>query len=224
MDDDGIRQLKDAGCIRIAIGVESTSEATRRDVLNRKDTNEQILNAARILHKYDILFSVCHILGLPGEGNAEYRHALDFYNQLRPSIVNPFWLVYFPGTKIVDIALERGLIDREDLPLIDRGLANNSQNLGIGRGKQLGPVPFKNYAFLLGILPVMPKRAMQFLIDRGIFFDGWNAPVFVISLVRLLALVKDGTIKYYPGIIAGILRNFLKIGLRSARYNLARGK
>jgi len=48
--------------------------------------------------------------------------------------------------------------------------------------------------------------------------------VFVISLVRLLALVKDGTIKYYPGIIAGILRNFLKIGLRSARYNLARGK
>lgn len=224
VDDNSIRRLKDAGCYRIQIGVESTSELTRRGILNRKETNEQIRKAAEIFHRHDILFSVCHILALPYEAKEEYRHALEFYNELRPSVVNPFWLVYFPRTKIVDIALEAGLIGEEDPYLIDRGLANTSQSLGIGRGKQFEKVGFKNYAFLLSIIPLLPRRAIEVLVSRRIYFDNWNAPVFLISVVRVLALVKDRTIHFYFGIALGILRRFFKSAYSIARYNLGREK
>lgn len=224
VDEDSVRHLKDAGCARIAIGVESSSEFTRRDILNRKETNEQIRKASEIFHRHDLLFSVCHILALPYEGKEEYRDALKFYNELRPSVVNTFWLVYFPRTKIVDIALEARLIKEEDLYLIDRGLANTSQNLGIGRGKRLENVGYKNYAFLLSLVPLLPKRAIAFFVSRRIYFDGWNAPVFLISVMRVLALVKDHTIRYYPGIVLGIIKGFLKTALLIARYNLSRSK
>ena len=225
IDDEVAGLLAGAGCFMLLLGVQSSSEAIRTEVLNRKETNRQIVEAARICHCYGLRFSIDHIFGIPHEGIEEYRHALGFYNRLRPSAVNTYWLIYFPGTRIVDTALEVGMLEPDDLDLINRGVANTSVNVGIGRsGDGEQGVAYRNYAFLFTLIPLLPERLLDILIKRGIYLDRWEVPISLTSAMRVLALIKMGILRIYAGEILGILKGFIGSALELARYRLLKRK
>lgn len=57
--------LRDAGCAIIATGIESADEEMRTEVLRRRHTNEQVIEACRLIREYGILLKTYNILGLP---------------------------------------------------------------------------------------------------------------------------------------------------------------
>lgn len=213
VNDDVARMLAEANCAQILLGVQSASESVRRNVLNRRESNEQIRAAAQACHRNGLRFSVDHIFGIPHEGEAEYRKAFRFYNELRPNAINTYYLVYFPGTTIIDSALEAGILDAEDVDRINRGELDISMNVGIGAGRKKTDM-FYNYAFLLSLIPLLPRRVIDFLDRREMYLDGWKPHIALIMILRVAALLIVDLRLYWRGSL-GMARGFLRSAWRT---------
>jgi radical SAM superfamily enzyme YgiQ (UPF0313 family) len=184
--------LKDAGCYRLGIGVQSVSEKTRKNVLNRPGTNEQIKRAAQACKDVGLSFWFDHILNIPYETEEEQLEALRFYNEVRPSIINVFWLIYYPRTKIIDIAKEAGILDDSTIQQINRGQASTAMVIGVGGKYSFAKERvFANFAFLFHLLPLLPKKWMDKIIKKKMFMnESFKPPILVNVFVKLLVRIK----------------------------------
>lgn len=95
-----IELLKDSGCQMIWLGIQSASEKLRRDILNRFETNDEIINTCKLIKKYGIKIMIDHIFGIPTETEEDIIFSYDFYKRLKPDVVNCYELLYFPKAKI----------------------------------------------------------------------------------------------------------------------------
>ncbi len=222
VDDEVAAMLASARCVILLLGVQSTSEVTRREILNRKETNEQIKEAAEACHRHGLKLSLDHIFGIPGEGVEDYRRALSFYNEIRPDTINTYWLVYFPKTTIIEHALDAGILNPGDVDLINRGELDVAMNIGIGSEGRKKSNEFFNYAFLFALVPFLPKRAIEFLIKRKMYLDRWNPPIVLTLTLRVLSLMKLGLWKVYWQTATGILIGFLRVALLMAKRRAIR--
>lgn len=204
--------LKEAGCFWVIIGVQSVSESTRRDILRRPEKNERIMEAARHCHKAGLPFSVDHIFNIPFEGEKEQIDALSFYNELRPSVINTYWLKYYPRNEIVQIAREAGILDEEAIKGINEGKASTSPVIGIGAKDTFNPErKFYNFAFLMTILPLVSKRLFAKVIERRWYFDSsWKFPLVVNVLIKFIARLRIRQAYLYFDEIRILLYNLLK--------------
>lgn len=111
IDEEFIRQLKDAGCYRISIGVESGNEYVRSEIMNRQMSNEEIINAFDLVHKYGLQTNAINIIGVPGESEEMLWDTIKLNRKLKPtdSGVNIFYP--YKGTKLGDYCFEKGLVD-----------------------------------------------------------------------------------------------------------------
>ncbi|MEM0466442.1 MAG: radical SAM protein [Candidatus Thermoplasmatota archaeon] len=62
-----IRLLKEIGCDKIGIGIESGNENYRKNRLKKTFTNNEAIEAFKILDKYNVAVGVNNIIGLPEE-------------------------------------------------------------------------------------------------------------------------------------------------------------
>ncbi len=219
VDDDVAWMLADAGCAQLLLGVQSSSEDIRRNVLNRRETNEQVAAAAAACHRHGVKFSIDHIFGVPGEDAEEYRHALGFYNGLRPDAINTYWLIYFPGTTIIERALEAGVLEPGDVDLINRGRLDVSMNVGIGGGERIKTDRFYNYAFLFSLIPLLPRGAIDYIIERRVFLEGWKPPIALTLALRVLSVLKMGIRLYWKEALSVLLGSVRSV-VRVERYKL----
>jgi anaerobic magnesium-protoporphyrin IX monomethyl ester cyclase len=91
--------MRKAGCIQISFGVESGSPKIR-NILNKRTTNEQIVNAFRTTLRYGILPRAYIIYGSPGETRQTIQESIDLINEIKPLVVIFHVLVLFPGTAL----------------------------------------------------------------------------------------------------------------------------
>jgi len=222
VDDEVAAMLAGARCAILLLGVQSTSEATRKETLNRKETNEQIRDAAAACHRHGLKLSIDHIFGIPGEGVEDYRRALSFYNEIRPDTINTYWLVYFPKTTIIEHALDAGILDQSDVDLINHGELDIAMNVGIGSEGRKKSNEFFNYAFLFSLIPFLPKRAVGFLIKRGMYLDNRHPPIALTLTLRVFSLIKLGLWKVYWETAFGILIGFLRVAFLMAKRRAIR--
>lgn len=115
--EDAINRLVEAGLYQVVIGIQSGSPSVRKEIFHRDESQEAIIRCSRILSKcrvpkviYDL------ILQHPFENLEQLKESYHLCMQLAP----PFELQihnlnFFPGTDIVDIALEHGLYNMEQL-------------------------------------------------------------------------------------------------------------
>lgn len=112
-----IRPLVNAGLSKIVVGIQSGSPYTRNEVFLRPETQEQIVRCSKVLSDarvptviYDL------ILDNPFETEENLADTLDLCLSLhRPFYLQLHGLSFLPGTKIEEMALERGLITREKM-------------------------------------------------------------------------------------------------------------
>ena len=112
VSENAIRLLKAAGLMVVGFGVQSPCLRVRRDVLNRPETNEAILNCIGILqrNKVECFFDV--ILDNPFETDEDKTDGFRFLLSIpRPYVMTPFSLKYLPGHRLTDEALRKHLID-----------------------------------------------------------------------------------------------------------------
>jgi len=111
--------LKAAGCTILKFGVESGSERIRRDVLNRKMSNETIFNAFKIAHDEGLHTSAFLMIGLPTEKMEDIEATIEMMAVIEPGRFR--WAVFypFPGTEIYDLCKRRGLLDKDRMKVLD---------------------------------------------------------------------------------------------------------
>ncbi|MCK4325645.1 B12-binding domain-containing radical SAM protein [bacterium] len=191
---DTIRLLKEGGCFWLKIGIQSASEKTRKKLLKRPETNEQIIKIAAWCHKVRVNFSVDHIFNIPFEGVKEQEEALSFYNRLRPIGINTFGLMYFPKTEIIESAQEARLLSEKDVEAINQGKLFVSSNISGFLGKDILHSGRRNYnfAFLFSLLPLLPQRLMNYMIRRKWYRIPFRIPLLVQILAKFLVKLKAG--------------------------------
>jgi len=104
-------QLKEANCIIVYMGIETGNEKIRKEVLERNMSNEQILNACKMLKRNKIKIISQNMLGLPGE---------TLENSFESILLNAKCKVDFPGfsifqpypkTVLANYAMSHGFFD-----------------------------------------------------------------------------------------------------------------
>jgi anaerobic magnesium-protoporphyrin IX monomethyl ester cyclase len=103
--------LRHAGCISVNLGIECGDAAYRREVLGRPMTDEQIVEACRLLKQNGIRILADNMVGLPGTSPATDWATLHL-NQ-RCGVDYALAMIYqpYPGTDLAAHACRLGLFD-----------------------------------------------------------------------------------------------------------------
>ena len=116
LDEDLIRELAQAGCQRVRIGIESGNEELRRTILKRSMANDDFRRAFRLLHEYGIETYTCNMIGIPGETPAMIQETIDLNRELAPTRFQFSVFYPYPMTELYDISVREGLVsERRDL-------------------------------------------------------------------------------------------------------------
>lgn len=205
--------LAGSGCYFLIFGVQSVSEEIRRKVLNRFETNKEISQAAKNCHQAGLPFSIGHIFNIPGEGVKEYEQALHFYNQLRPSVINSYWLQYFPKTEIIKTAIKKGIMSKAMVKKIEKGLTSASIVVGFGGKDNFNRgSTYTNFELFFTLLPLLPKRIIQKLIQWKIYNISSKLPIIINISFKALFGLMDKRRGVYLEIIKSIIY-FMKFNL-----------
>jgi radical SAM superfamily enzyme YgiQ (UPF0313 family) len=126
-----IADLKRAGCHRIMMGIEAGNTRLRHEVLNRRMSDEQILEAARIIRQSGIRLVTANILALPGGTLADDWETVELNIRARTNYGSAALLHPFPGTAIHETARAMGLLQEDHVAAVSAGGFGFSSTLKI---------------------------------------------------------------------------------------------
>jgi len=107
VDEDGLQQMKRAGCRAIYFGIESGAKASLSCVARRMNITKAI-KGILLTKKLGIFVKTGFIIGLPGDYFQQLK-ALDFINATHPNSISFHMLVPYPGTELFDNRAQFGI-------------------------------------------------------------------------------------------------------------------
>jgi len=110
-DDECARALAQANCKIVKFGVESGSPEIRSRILNRHMSNEQIIEAIRVVGDNGMHSSVFLIIGFPHETREDLFQTVELMGKAKPGRFRWTYFFPFPGTQAHQISLEGGYIN-----------------------------------------------------------------------------------------------------------------
>ncbi len=155
LDDDLVRRIAEAGCWMMTMGVQSGSKTVRREMMNRRETDEKVLSTAAAVKRHGILLSVDKIIGAPGETAEDRKKDLELFREVRPDRLLTFPLTYFPGTDMIRKGLERGELTAADVAAMDHG--HLEQQPPNGR-LQAEPQAYRKLLIQMGLIPFVGRH------------------------------------------------------------------
>jgi len=111
--------LKKMGCQAVSVGLEHGDEEFRTKILNKKLSNESVLNGFNLLAKYNIKPTINSMLGLPDETRELVFETIKMNKEISKILkgnhnINIFTFIPFSGTRLRQIAIDRGYVSHED--------------------------------------------------------------------------------------------------------------
>ncbi len=103
-----VRLLKEAGCHSVSMGIETASDRIRNELLKRRMTRRQILDAARLFHAGGLEFTTTNMIGLPTSTLEDDLETLELNIQARPSYAHVFIFQPYPRTELGEFTREHG--------------------------------------------------------------------------------------------------------------------
>jgi len=169
IDEETVDLLASAGCETIKMGIQSVDPKTLREVLHRVGLVEDVRRAARMLEEKGIKLVVEHIIGIPGEGPENQEEAARIYSEIRAKKYNSYSLVHFPGTEIIKISKEMGLLDEEKINAIESGDPSVKYSIMLPTGSPSKEAQLlHNYHILFDLMPFLPVWLRKFIIRHRI--------------------------------------------------------
>jgi len=202
VDEEIVSLLKEAGCNRITIGLQSGNQQIKK--LAGRDTDElTILSAVNLFKKYRIRFGIDIIFGWPGETLSQAMDTIKFCRKIETNNIHSNVLIMWPGLPITQYAYENKYINK--LPTIadahmlhpNTSLLDSSQkNFLINMDKLFYYfIRFPKLEKLLLILLKLPPNRFFLLIKnlhlllRSLKYDDSNSK-FVLIAKYLLKNIK----------------------------------
>lgn len=200
MDEEEVEEMAKSNCKTIWLGIQSGCEHHRRNILDRPETNEQIIKVSGWIKKHGIKLMVDHICGLPGESDITHELSDSLYRKIEPDVVNVYECLYFPKSKINEHALKCGYLQPSDIEKINRGQhvvyqqGNKSGHFYNKYSKTLVSIPLKQAAWEL--LPLNVIKAFVH-IKAGRWFIG-NAMIQNEAFFTYRAIMKKLGLMKHP--------------------------
>ena len=107
LDDEVLRVMKKAGFRLIHVGIECASDRLL-DLIQKKETLQQIIDGVHMIKKHGIQVSGTFILGLPTETSKDRKDAYELAKKLDLAYVRFNNATPYPGTKLYDMARTQG--------------------------------------------------------------------------------------------------------------------
>lgn len=119
MDDEYLRLVERAGCVRFNMGVESGSERIRK-LIRKWGSIDDVAAVARKLRPYNITLFLNFISSVPTETEEDIRVTVDFMFRLlqeNPNVrISPYFnYMPYPGTELFDVAVRNGFVPPSSL-------------------------------------------------------------------------------------------------------------
>ncbi len=111
INENTIRYLKESNCGEIQFGMQSINPRTRREVLRRYYSNEQVARVIRLIRESGIQFFIDNLVGIPGDSVEDLVDMVKYYTENPGGYINTYWLLYFAGHDMVQVGKDRGMID-----------------------------------------------------------------------------------------------------------------
>lgn len=108
-----IEILKKSGCKMVYVGIESGNEWIRKNLLNRRHANLEIIDCFKRIREHGISTFAYNIVGLPFETKQHMRETLLLNKKARPTSGVVFYFYPYPATKLLNICRDFNLLSRE---------------------------------------------------------------------------------------------------------------
>ncbi|HHU05240.1 MAG TPA: B12-binding domain-containing radical SAM protein [Clostridiales bacterium] len=117
VNEDDLRKLVKAGLVEVIMGIQSGSARVRRDIFHRYETQEDIINATRAIKNAGVFWaSYDFMLQHPFETIDDLKETYYLIKELRrPFELQLHGLNFLPGTDIVEMAINDGIVTREHM-------------------------------------------------------------------------------------------------------------
>jgi magnesium-protoporphyrin IX monomethyl ester (oxidative) cyclase len=142
-----IRKMKDAGCYKINIAVESGNQRVLRDVIKKPLLLPKVKEVVGECKKIGLECGTFFILGMPGSTLDEMWDNYRFAKEIR--VFHPFFSVAtpYPGSELFDTCKENAYIP-EDFKLDDLYIRSFMIKTGEWNGSQLRSLMLKGWLYL----------------------------------------------------------------------------
>ncbi len=114
VDEERVQLLKNMNCINVSLGVETGDLEVRKELLNRVDSEEDIIRAFHLFKKAGIKTSSFNMLGLPFESRKSYEKTVELNRKANPQYPQICFFYPFVGTKLRDTAIKEGFFNPEE--------------------------------------------------------------------------------------------------------------
>lgn len=138
IDDYTLSKLVDAGLYKVVMGIQSGSPTIRKEIFHRIETQEDILEASAILSRQkvpQVIFDF--MLRHPFEKEEDIKQTYDLCTKLtKPFELQLHGLSFLPGTDIINIAIARGIADKQEIESNIYGSIQEQYNIYWGQGNR----------------------------------------------------------------------------------------
>lgn len=124
VNEETIKDLKECGCHSIAMGIQSGSNNIRSFVMNRKYSNEKVIEASETIKKNGIKLYAEYMFGVPDEKPEDMWETLNLSVKIKAH--NSWASIFYPypKTQLASYSLEKGLINQTNISELKVGKGN----------------------------------------------------------------------------------------------------
>ena len=111
MTSEKVRIIKQAGAQMVSIGIESGDENLRKNLLNRRHSQQAIISAFQVAKQHDLTAHAFSMIGLPGEDRHSVRETFKLLKEAQPDTVQT--TIFYPlrGTQLYEVVIAEGLFN-----------------------------------------------------------------------------------------------------------------
>lgn len=104
--DEQVRLLKEAGCHCVSMGIEAANDRIRNDLLKRRMSKEQIIEAADRFREGKLQFTTTNMIGLPTSTLDDDFETMALNAQIQPAYAHVFIFQPYPRTELGEFTRE----------------------------------------------------------------------------------------------------------------------
>jgi len=115
LDEKAVKLLRESGCVQLNLGLESGDDYIRRKVLNRNQSDSQIIEAGNLCRQKGIKLYIFTMVGIPHENLRRVLNTVKLTAGLKPHIVQTS--IYYPyaQTALYEQCREKGYLTQRRL-------------------------------------------------------------------------------------------------------------
>lgn len=187
--------LKKGGCYAVEFGLQTWNERIRREVLGRRETNAEALEAFRHCADQRLWYDIDHMFNLPGETPDDHAEGARQYRRLRYlNRVKVHYLVYLPTAPIVEAGLAAGLLPPDARERLAAGCEGDFY--GPSAGDPVQARAAAGFAALYKLLPAIPATLLEPLLAGGRTAVLARIPGPAMAALQGLLALRSGDLRF----------------------------